>query len=472
MYCTCHPRHHPRRNYYRRNADQEAPDSDSSDIVSFCRFSTLYKDYKLVRSPYFTMPVGLTEVEFYQKLGQSLGARLDQYPNDPIYNVLAHLWEAEYPLLSVPGKESYKLYPEVAIALTETDIDIPPDQLHLPSDIQYEFQLPYKLIEIQYDKEPCFVCAIRIAKVVEPAGMREESIKAVGPHELVQLTTQIKTLADPKSVTHKSILTKLRLKPGRTLEATVAAALGAPMKTFGHGGPQWVPNEDTFKSDLDNNTMIISRLAIGALFIALSKDDNLVQALWGKKNLGATRHYTIGKEFQTLSRRASIRRGHMHWVRHGPGKTQRKLMFYHPMLVKEHEYLFQKFTPPDEFDPTDKRRIRDTTMSRSLKRKYNYTCQVCGIRLSSINGQGYAEGAHIVPFGSPYHGPDEQSNLLVLCPNHHAEFDMGVLAIDPETFRTSHIDTENPYHNVPLKQEHQIESENLRHHLRRFDRES
>ncbi|RLM52683.1 HNH endonuclease, partial [Halorubrum sp. Atlit-26R] len=33
---------------------------------------------------------------------------------------------------------------------------------------------------------------------------------------------------------------------------------------------------------------------------------------------------------------------------------------------------------------------------------------------------------------------DEPENILVLCPNHHTDFDYGQLTVDPETYRVSH----------------------------------
>jgi predicted restriction endonuclease len=35
----------------------------------------------------------------------------------------------------------------------------------------------------------------------------------------------------------------------------------------------------------------------------------------------------------------------------------------------------------------------------------------------------------IKPLGNPHDGPDKASNMLVLCPNHHLQFDRGVLRI-------------------------------------------
>lgn len=472
MYCRCHrnPRHH-----YRRNS--ELTDEDSGP-TTFCRFSTLYKDYKLGRSPYFTMPPGYNEEQFYQVLGRSLSEQLQQDPNHPVYNTLAHHWESEYPLS--PEKEIYRIYPGIVPTLTETDINMPSEQLHLTKDIQYEFQMPYGAVIVQYDKESCFVCSIKLFKYMESPAVKEANTKELGPHEVVQVCTQIKSMADPKGLAHKSLTTRLRLRPGRSLEATVAAAIGAPAKTFGHKGPGWVSEKDAFKENLSTNTMTISRLAIGALFIALSKDSGLVQPLRNKKNLGATRYYTIGKEairemptppkqedqsiqgIANLYKTSLYESEQLHWYGSCPTRIKQHrqdvasgvspaLPYPGPCICedpkstgctrygakKKHQptqaiiwtdsYVLSKVGQGSAERPRD----RDTAMSKGMKILYDYTCQMCRRTLISYDGLPYAEGAHIIPFGSPYKGPDVPSNILVLCPEHHTELDLGLITVEP-----------------------------------------
>jgi predicted helicase len=58
-----------------------------------------------------------------------------------------------------------------------------------------------------------------------------------------------------------------------------------------------------------------------------------------------------------------------------------------------------------------------------------YTCQICRVQLQASEG-AYAEAAHIRPLGLGHNGPDKAENILCLCPNHHVQFDQGVLGID------------------------------------------
>lgn len=75
--------------------------------------------------------------------------------------------------------------------------------------------------------------------------------------------------------------------------------------------------------------------------------------------------------------------------------------------------------------------IRDPYISNSVKKMYDYKCQIC--RLSIETGSGsYAEAAHIKALGKPHNGPDTADNILCLCPNHHTMFDYGRIAISED----------------------------------------
>lgn len=93
---------------------------------------------------------------------------------------------------------------------------------------------------------------------------------------------------------------------------------------------------------------------------------------------------------------------------------------------------------PDRVTTTRSRVVRNTDLAHDVKQMYDHECQICGTAREGPNGQSYAEAHHIRPLGRPHDGPDEPENILVLCPNHHADFDYGRLAIDPETYRVSH----------------------------------
>jgi hypothetical protein len=90
--------------------------------------------------------------------------------------------------------------------------------------------------------------------------------------------------------------------------------------------------------------------------------------------------------------------------------------------------------PPKRVTVKNRRIIRDTENARDLKVRYNDRCQVCGTRLQLDEGEHYPEVHHLRPLGED--GLDNQSNMLVLCPNHHAMFDYRSLGVDPKDCST------------------------------------
>ena len=81
--------------------------------------------------------------------------------------------------------------------------------------------------------------------------------------------------------------------------------------------------------------------------------------------------------------------------------------------------------PPDRVETVISRIIRDTGLTNRVKHMYDCCCQICGHRICLPDGTGYAEGHHIRPLGEPHGGPDALANIICLCPNHHAECDLG-----------------------------------------------
>ncbi|MBN8693015.1 MAG: HNH endonuclease [Bacteroidetes bacterium] len=76
---------------------------------------------------------------------------------------------------------------------------------------------------------------------------------------------------------------------------------------------------------------------------------------------------------------------------------------------------------------------KDTKMINALKLATNFKCQFpnCRQQIKKKNGGFYIEVAHIKPVSKG--GQSILGNLLVLCPNHHKEFDFGDLHITEQT---------------------------------------
>lgn len=98
--------------------------------------------------------------------------------------------------------------------------------------------------------------------------------------------------------------------------------------------------------------------------------------------------------------------------------------------------------PADATNPTDP---ADATGSASdddpfadLKRRYNHACMVCGVRRRHAPEAGYALIHHPMPTGGDHGGPAEAENTVVVCPNHRADFEFGLLTVDPRTNEIEH----------------------------------
>ncbi len=73
--------------------------------------------------------------------------------------------------------------------------------------------------------------------------------------------------------------------------------------------------------------------------------------------------------------------------------------------------------------------IRDTEATRALKQRYQNRCQICDVALDMGNGRTYSEAHHVRPLGEPHNGPDTVDNILILCPNHHAQCDFRAIKL-------------------------------------------
>ena len=76
---------------------------------------------------------------------------------------------------------------------------------------------------------------------------------------------------------------------------------------------------------------------------------------------------------------------------------------------------------------------KDSPIIKALKKSTDYKCQYpkCDKRILKKNGEYYIEVAHIEPVKNG--GKSVIGNLLVLCPNHHKEFDYGNLVVKEQT---------------------------------------
>ncbi len=115
--------------------------------------------------------------------------------------------------------------------------------------------------------------------------------------------------------------------------------------------------------------------------------------------------------------------------------------------------------------------IRDNNLSKELKELYKNKCQVCKTTLTLSDGY-YSEVHHLQPLGGEDNGPDKPSNMIVVCPNHHALFDSKAIAIVPETLRVITFDG-TEISSLFLEAKHKIDDKYLRYHFeKRFKRKA
>lgn len=119
--------------------------------------------------------------------------------------------------------------------------------------------------------------------------------------------------------------------------------------------------------------------------------------------------------------------------------------------------------PPQRTETEVSRIIRNTALVKELKRRYSYTCQVCGDRRRQHPNNPYAEAHHIKPLGDPHNGPDDETNILILCPNHHADFDYGMIAVDPEDLTINHP-YDDQVNDTQLNAHHEVAAKFLTYH--------
>lgn len=93
----------------------------------------------------------------------------------------------------------------------------------------------------------------------------------------------------------------------------------------------------------------------------------------------------------------------------------------------------QKTAPEKRVSKIELTLRKDREIVTLLKKAAKYKCQfpTCNSEIKTKTGINYVEVAHVLPVNKG--GRSVLGNLLVLCPNHHKEFDYGDLKITEQT---------------------------------------
>ena len=112
---------------------------------------------------------------------------------------------------------------------------------------------------------------------------------------------------------------------------------------------------------------------------------------------------------------------------------------------------------PKKIKTTIVRVIRDTAKTKKLKIRYDNICQVCRYKIA----ENYSDVHHVWPIGDK--GDDDYDNMLVLCPNHHAMFDLALIQFDE--LRKGHLVHVNGKEigKLYFKTKHHIHQKNIEH---------
>lgn len=86
-----------------------------------------------------------------------------------------------------------------------------------------------------------------------------------------------------------------------------------------------------------------------------------------------------------------------------------------------------KETDPEIISINHKTYKRDNKTIAQIKFLRNFQCQICGTSILKKDGTKYIEAAHIK--AKNLKGRESPENIILLCPNHHKEFDFGDLKI-------------------------------------------
>ena len=108
--------------------------------------------------------------------------------------------------------------------------------------------------------------------------------------------------------------------------------------------------------------------------------------------------------------------------------------------------------------------LRDSVIVKDLKNIYNDSCQICNKQIN-LRDSMYSEAHHLQPLGKKRHnGPDIKENLIILCPNHHAEFDFAAIALNPITLIIEHCNPNDEFIGKEMILKHFIDNRYLEYH--------
>ncbi len=123
--------------------------------------------------------------------------------------------------------------------------------------------------------------------------------------------------------------------------------------------------------------------------------------------------------------------------------------------------------PPLSIQSKIIRKIRNSKKAEMLKKKYDNNCQICGVELNISQTKKYSEVHHVWPLGK--NGKDNADNMLVLCPNHHTQFDFAYIGFDKnDSKKIINLDGE-VIGQIDYIKNHSLNKTNIMFHIKKME---
>jgi 5-methylcytosine-specific restriction enzyme A len=133
-------------------------------------------------------------------------------------------------------------------------------------------------------------------------------------------------------------------------------------------------------------------------------------------------------------------------------KEQNEINYYYKEALNRNEILNElrdlKETDPEIIVINHKAYKRDNKTITQIKILRKFECQICGTSILKKDGTKYVEAAHIKAKNKK--GRETPDNIILLCPNHHKEFDLGSLEIISHTISDIEFSINGRLHKLSL----------------------
>jgi len=133
--------------------------------------------------------------------------------------------------------------------------------------------------------------------------------------------------------------------------------------------------------------------------------------------------------------------------------------------TKPKKFILSKITkgPPKKNKSEVWRFLRDTKPVKKLKELYKNKCQICEKTFEIGKNQFYSEVHHY--WSLEQQGDDDISNMIVVCPNHHTQFDYNMIAIDRDGSSIIDRNGDKTGEKIKFHNAHTLDKKNIENQL-------